>query len=480
MNKITKLIIAKKCLDMTKAQADIRGKEFTKVYVAFVNLFAWLFEEQAKFFIAYAENNPQLFSENWLIIEKSDEFGDMMPGEEFMNTLGSYLIKAHMIGQGATNKEVQSQVTVLMELKNSYAESYSANRAGELMRAVNDTTKAEVRTLFNKWFQENWSIKDISTAIDEQFAQFGKYRANLIATMEVANAYEVGKKDQFSSYQSYFWITGYKRSITQHDSNVRYTHNLNEIDGWILDTKLFSWTDTEHAPHGFNCRCVTTRKMSAPSEQDQLDAQFWSDKTTNFDNTQKQSLANHMQEIRRQLPWIAKPTYLENATGTTAMHYMPSKNVYWINPDVFKLSNREDRMLFITDDDALKNMPWSIAQVYDDPSLAMRASVAHEVWHAIWKNIDDYASNSVATKLNGTTWAQLKQFKDTFTGELFAKMKKWDINLSRYPLYSIEYLGEYWAKQEVFSEAVSAYWMWEYTRIDDDMLEFLDIIFSLS
>ena len=94
-----------------------------------------------------------------------------------------------------------------MELKNSYAEAYSANRAGELMRAVNDTTKAEVRSLFDKGFKENWSLSEISAAIDEQFTQFGKYRANLIATMEVANAYEVGKKDQFSSYQSYFRVT---------------------------------------------------------------------------------------------------------------------------------------------------------------------------------------------------------------------------------------------------------------------------------
>ncbi len=40
MNKITQALTDLKCLQMAKAQEEIRGKEFTKVYTAFVNLFA--------------------------------------------------------------------------------------------------------------------------------------------------------------------------------------------------------------------------------------------------------------------------------------------------------------------------------------------------------------------------------------------------------------------------------------------------------
>lgn len=471
MNKITKLIIAKKCLDMTKAQADIRGKEFTKVYLAFVSLFVWLFQEQAKFFIAYAENNPQMFTwDGGLIIEKYDEFGDMTPSEEFMNTIGSYLIKAHMIWQDTTNREVASQVNVLMELKNAYADAYAANRAGELMRAVNDTTKAEVRSLFNKWFQENWSLKEISNAIDEQFTQFGKYRANLIATMEVANAYEVGKKEQFSSYQSYFRVTGYKRSQSQQDSAVRYTHSLNEIDGWIPEDKTFSWTDTDHAPHWFNCRCVTTRKLTNPTVQDQFEAQFWKDKTKSMTDIQKKEMTDYIQELRRSVPWITKPTYIENASGNAAMHYVPKNWWFGVNPWVYNQEYWDNRLIFQTDVDAKIDLPFTISQYMDNSSHGVRASIAHEMWHAIWKNIDDYALSDTTTKLNGVTWQQLKKLKDWVSVDLLEKVQKGDIVLSRYAMYDIH---------ELFSESVSAYWMWEYSRISQEMIDFLDIIFTL-
>ena len=136
------------------------------------------------------------------------------------------------------------------------------------MKQVNDTTKDEVRTLFSKAWEENWSVSDISSAIEEKFTQFSKYRASLIATMEVANAYEVGKKDQFALYQNYYHFDGFKRSQTQHDSGVRYTHALNEIEGWIPEKQLFSGTETDHAPHGFNCRCVTLRSLLPPEVDD--------------------------------------------------------------------------------------------------------------------------------------------------------------------------------------------------------------------
>lgn len=463
MNKVQKLIIAKKCLDMTKVQAELRGKEFTKVYLAFVNLFAWLFQEQAKFFIAYAENNPQLFSENGLIIEKSDEFGDMTPEEEFMNTLGSYLVNAHMIGQGATNKEVQAQVTVLMELKNTYAEAYAQNRAGELMRAVNDTTKTEVRSLFDTAFKENWTIKDISSAIEEQFSQFSKYRANLIATMEVANAYEVGKKEQFSSYQAYFWVTGYKRSQTQHDSAVRPSHNRNEIDGWIPETTPFSGTGTDHAPHDFNCRCVTLRRMSAPETSDIVAVQFDEDRTAYLSEKQKLEVANAVQSFRQKAPIIPKlqafTDFGDAANGKIAA-YLQWKEILTINATAW--------------DDIDVSEWWAIAGSFSGLQRK-EAIIAHEMWHFM----DDFIEKMALTN-ESYRWMKWSSIYDEMVNAkigLISKWQSWEIQGTQYPLDALN--GKWYdvGLSELFAESVSAYTMWKTEILDDTMRKFLDFIY---
>ena len=117
-----------------------------------------------------------------------------------------------------------------MEIDNKFAKEYAENHAAEFMVQVDDTTRKEVNILFNKAFLENWSQSKTAEAIQTKFSQFSKYRAALIANMEMSNAYEYGKKQQFDGYVSRYGMPGWKRSETQHDSNVRYTHTMNEIE----------------------------------------------------------------------------------------------------------------------------------------------------------------------------------------------------------------------------------------------------------
>lgn len=70
------------------------------------------------------------------------------------------------------------------------ADNYAKSRAGELMRAVTDTTKKEVQALFNEGWTNNWTQEEMTRAIKDKFSNFSEYRAALIAQMETANAYE--------------------------------------------------------------------------------------------------------------------------------------------------------------------------------------------------------------------------------------------------------------------------------------------------
>ena len=166
------------------------------------------------------------------------------------------------------------------------ADNYAKSRAGELMHAVTDTTKKEVRALFNEGWTNNWTQEEMSRAIKEKFSNFSEYRAALIAQMETANAYEEGKLSQFRGFERQLGLTGWKRSQTQHDSAVRESHRANEAEGWIPSDQKFKATDTMRAPHGFRCRCVTSFTLFPPDE--------------------KHEKERAMRDFERRIDWIAE------------------------------------------------------------------------------------------------------------------------------------------------------------------------------
>ncbi len=53
----------------------------------------------------------------------------MIPDDAFIGEMESFLIKAHMIGQDTTNKEVVGQADISLEVKNLGASLYAKNRA---------------------------------------------------------------------------------------------------------------------------------------------------------------------------------------------------------------------------------------------------------------------------------------------------------------------------------------------------------------
>ena len=260
--KIQKLTMQIKCLKIKKASEDIRGEKFTKLYLSFVDFLTSFLIEQSKIYIDHVENNPQQYAKEsgTKIIQKYiDYVPDMDFSEDDTNKIIEFIISAHILGQDETT----IQVSWMMEIDNVYATDYAKNRAWELISKVKETKKKQVRDLFYRAFSESWTMYETVQAIMDDF-WFSEYRSALIAHMETANAYEVGKAQQFSKYANMAGVTGWKRSKTQHDSVVRPSHQQNEDEWWIPNTQLFSGTLTEYAPHGFNCRCVIVRSLIDP------------------------------------------------------------------------------------------------------------------------------------------------------------------------------------------------------------------------
>ncbi len=246
---------------LAKDALELRGKEFAQAFGRFSELWTGYFEKQAADYLDFVARNPNVFP--------AEDIKKLSNEEEaaFRQSVINELIVAYSLGRESQFADIVAElsVDVSFELDNAGAQSYASERAGSLISGVNETTKKEIGDLILKASQEKWSLGKVSEEIRSRFEEFGKYRANLISVMEMGNAYEAGKRSQFDSYAAEMGTVGWKRSQTQGDDKVRPSHWANQEAGWIPANELFPGTQTDHAPHGFNCRCVTSYRLTDPN-----------------------------------------------------------------------------------------------------------------------------------------------------------------------------------------------------------------------
>lgn len=132
-----------------------------------------------------------------------------------------------------------------------------------MISEIDETTREEIWKIIEYWISKRDTLGEIAKKIYDKFLKYSTYRSSLIAVMEVWNAYEFGSRKQHDEYTKKFGVTWYKRSITQDDS-ARKSHIENKKAWWIPKNELFPWTNTDHAPHSFNCRCYTDYSIVNP------------------------------------------------------------------------------------------------------------------------------------------------------------------------------------------------------------------------
>lgn len=216
---------------VAKAEAAKRGKAFEDAFSAFVAIMARYFEAQAAEF----EKMAAEASENHAVVVAKSA------AEDFADEITEALMGAYSIGLDAQEAEIAESLAVglSMDVPSTEALEWAKVRAAEMIKDVDGTTMAEIRKIIEDALTEGKTLKAVRDEIYAKFAQYSAYRASLIAVMEIGNAFEQGKRAQFSRYQSQFGREGWKRSYTQGDSNVRETHRQNAEAGWIPANQPF-------------------------------------------------------------------------------------------------------------------------------------------------------------------------------------------------------------------------------------------------
>lgn len=234
---------------------DERGKDFVNVFQTMkkaVNKYLdylkakWLEDIQKV-------QLPTLINKEEII---ESEFADIMKAME----------TAVILGMTQQNNLITAlpQISVDIGINSVFVDEYIKTRTGTLITGVDDSVRIAIQEIIDNAFRDGLSVDDIAAKITDEFFVFSDFRAELIAQMETANAYETGKLEQFRWYEKETGMTGWKKALTQQDSAVRPEHQANADQGWIRSTELFSGTSSETAPFGFNCRCTVVLSLVNP------------------------------------------------------------------------------------------------------------------------------------------------------------------------------------------------------------------------
>ena len=232
----------------------VKSKEFMEYFYDFIVFFDDYFQAQAIKYIESLDKYPiKKFSLN------EEQLQELEKKLSFIYLLWQQEIKSK------TDLELDNVwIKVDIGISNKYWLEYAKSRAWELISEIDETTGKELSVIIEYWIK-NWNtLQEIAESIDKKFLNYSTYRSSLIAVMEVWNSYEYWARKQHDEYTEHFWVTWYKRSKTQWDSNARASHVENEKAWWILKNELFPWTNTDHAPHWFNCRCYTDYSLVDP------------------------------------------------------------------------------------------------------------------------------------------------------------------------------------------------------------------------
>jgi len=116
--------------------------------------------------------------------------------------------------------------------------------------------QTQLHTIITKSLDEGWSYNKTSQVIREKFTDFSRYRAQLIATNEAAQAYEAGNRI-FIDGLSDMGVNMEKMWNNSGDEKVTDGCIQNTDDGWIPLNQEHS-SGHQNPPRFVSCRCFET------------------------------------------------------------------------------------------------------------------------------------------------------------------------------------------------------------------------------
>lgn len=136
------------------------------------------------------------------------------------------------------------------------AAEWASIRGGELITNVANTTRARVGEIVSAAIADGQSVGQMANIIRDDYI-FDQRRAALVARTETATALGQGQKGAAKAQGR-----NEKHWVTSGDDLVSEECELNESDGWIATSSIFTG-GVDTVPQHPNCRCVVRYRTAA-------------------------------------------------------------------------------------------------------------------------------------------------------------------------------------------------------------------------
>lgn len=171
------------------------------------------------------------------------------------------------LAAGAAHTIAEVGIETDFDLGNPRASRFLRNRGADRVRAINDETRSQMRTVLAQATDEGWSWQRTGSRIRSQFDGFsgrgpmGRHlrdRAELVAVNETAEAYAEGN-DIIRRDLAGQGLNVEKQWVDSGDERVTPECQSNSGAGWIAHGDVFP-SGAAHEPRFPGCRCVTTTR----------------------------------------------------------------------------------------------------------------------------------------------------------------------------------------------------------------------------
>ena len=240
---------------------DLWWKELVKIQASFVKELEKWFNKYYLEVLNQIKNNIEVQMNDWLLESVKKTYA-----EDELEVYNKYFEKSFSTGAKKLDLSTSKEpwVDIKIWIKQQDAVDYAEKYAGDRIANIDEYSRTRINKLVNHGISEWWWYNRIAKVLKKDYA-FSSYRANLVASHEVGEAYLNWKTTQFSRYRKEFGVDGWKNWTSHRDDKTTEWCMHNDMQWWIPFSDPFeaSW-NTDKPTRFIWCRCNVVFNIFKP------------------------------------------------------------------------------------------------------------------------------------------------------------------------------------------------------------------------
>jgi len=272
-----------KILKAQKQLYNLWGKELIKLQEKYIKTIERMFWRWYKKVLDDLESNTELKYNDIFIDQK--QFINKDVSNKDLDEYGKMMQDGFNIGAKQLNKSFKKDIRVDTTFSVDPWDSlkYANEFAWSRISGIDEYSKKRINNLVSTGLEKGWWYNKLAEELKRDFS-FSSYRANLIASQEIGEAYLNWKDRQFAKYTREYGQKGWKHWVSHRDDKTTEGCLWNDNKGWIPYDQEFP---SGHAkPTRFvGCRCNCVYRLFDPREDGEvldIENASWADQEQSF------------------------------------------------------------------------------------------------------------------------------------------------------------------------------------------------------